>query len=161
MEALQSLGINWRALVSQVVNFLILLVLLRMFLYKPILNLLEQRKAKIEKGLEDAQVAEQQLHDAQEKSNSIIKQANHKAQSIVAAAEKQAKDVTAKETATAKEKSQQIITSAKKQAEVEKAKAILQAKAAVGTMVALSTEKIIREKSDADSLDKIISGINE
>lgn len=161
MEALLSLGINWRALVSQVVNFLILLVLLRIFLYRPILGLLEQRKAKIKRGLEDSEKAKEELEKAEDKSKSIIRQANRRAQDIVDATQKQAKEEMSKATDEAKLKSQKIIESAKNQAEVEKVKVISQAKAQVGEMVIMATQKIIGDKSEADSIDKIINSINE
>jgi len=161
MEALLSLGINWRALVSQVINFLILLVLLRTFLYRPILNLLEQRQAKIKQGLEDAEKAKQELEKAEGKSKTIIKQANRKAQDIIDSTQKQAKDEISKATNEAKLKSQKIIESAKNQAELEKVKVISRAKAQVGEMVVMATEKIIADKSNADSIDKIIKSINE
>ena len=54
MEALESLGIDWKMLVAQVVNFIILLLILRKFLFGPIVKLLDDRRKTIEKGLSDA-----------------------------------------------------------------------------------------------------------
>ncbi len=40
---MDELGLNVPVLVAQLVNFFLLLVVLRIFLYKPILNMLDQR----------------------------------------------------------------------------------------------------------------------
>ncbi len=47
--------IDWFTVVAQVVNFLILVLLLRRFLYRPILRMMDEREAKIAARLEDAQ----------------------------------------------------------------------------------------------------------
>ena len=46
-EGIAALGFNVPGLIAQLVNFTILLVLLRMFLWKPILKVLDERKQRI------------------------------------------------------------------------------------------------------------------
>jgi len=98
MEALSSLGINWHSLVSQIINFLILLTLLRIFLYKPIIRILEQRQETIKKGLEDAEKAKLDLEKAEQESHQIISKASQKAQEIIDSAKDEAKKEIAKST---------------------------------------------------------------
>jgi len=50
---LDKLGLNLGYLLLQIFNFLILFVVLRVWVYKPILGLLERRREAIAKGLED------------------------------------------------------------------------------------------------------------
>ena len=58
MEALiEAFDINLVGLVFQVINFLLLLYLLNRFLFKPLLGRMDERSAKIGKGLEDAETA--------------------------------------------------------------------------------------------------------
>ena len=54
---MDALGINLGYLIIQVFSFLILVLLLRGWLYAPISKVLEERKARIAKGLEDARQA--------------------------------------------------------------------------------------------------------
>ena len=54
---MDKLGINLGYLVSQIVNFTLLAVLLYFVAYKPILRMLDERSARIKKGLEDAETA--------------------------------------------------------------------------------------------------------
>lgn len=46
--------INWFTVIAQIVNFLILVWLLKRFLYKPVLNAIDEREKKIASQLEDA-----------------------------------------------------------------------------------------------------------
>ena len=46
--------INWFTIIAQILNFLVLVWLLKRFLYKPILNAIDEREKKIESQLKDA-----------------------------------------------------------------------------------------------------------
>ena len=46
--------IDWFTVIAQIINFLVLLLLLRRFLYKPILNAMEERERKVAERLESA-----------------------------------------------------------------------------------------------------------
>jgi len=58
MEIFENLGINWRILLGQIINFLLVLYLLKRFVYRWFLNLLKERKEKIEKGIKMSEEAE-------------------------------------------------------------------------------------------------------
>ncbi|MCX6039859.1 MAG: hypothetical protein NTV69_01810 [Caldilinea sp.] len=51
---MDALGIEWSLLLAQIVNFLLMIVLLRMFLYQPVLNMLNARKERIAQSMKDA-----------------------------------------------------------------------------------------------------------
>ena len=59
------MGINWKLLVAQGVNFFALLLLLNYFLYKPLIKLMNDRRQRIENGLRDADLAKQELNNAE------------------------------------------------------------------------------------------------
>ena len=54
---MDALGINLGYLLMQILLFAILLTVMVHYAYKPIINTLEERKARIAKGLEDARQA--------------------------------------------------------------------------------------------------------
>ena len=54
MDALRPLGIDPALLIAYLINFVILLFLLRLFLYRPILNMMEERRQKIQASLDEA-----------------------------------------------------------------------------------------------------------
>ena len=103
-QLLSQLGIDWHLLLSQAVNFLVLLIVLRFFLYKPLLKLLADRKKKIEEGVEKAKMADVRLLEANEKSKEKIKEAEKQAIGIIQKTENDAKVLEAKLMLKAKEK---------------------------------------------------------
>ena len=53
---MEGLGINLGYLLVQVFNFLIIFAILAAWMYKPLLNMMQQRRETIAKGLEDARI---------------------------------------------------------------------------------------------------------
>jgi len=58
--------VDWFTVIAQVINFLILVWLLKRFLYKPILNAIDNREKKIKSQLEDAEVKKVEAKKEQE-----------------------------------------------------------------------------------------------
>lgn len=103
-ELIEKLGIDWRLLTSQAVNFLLLLVILRAFAYKPLLKLLKDRREKIEEGVVRAEEAEGRLEEAQGVLREKTKEAEAKALEILKSTEARSKDLEAKLLAETKKK---------------------------------------------------------
>ncbi len=60
---LEKLGIDWKLFLAQAANFLLLLIMLRIFAYKPLLELMKKRKQTIEEGLTKAKEADTRLEE--------------------------------------------------------------------------------------------------
>jgi F-type H+-transporting ATPase subunit b len=103
-QLFSQLGIDWHLLLSQAVNFLILLVVLRLVAYKPILKVLHGRRAKIEEGLIKAKEADTRLHEIEEIGKEKIHAAEAKSLSILKQTEADARVLEEKLLAEAKRK---------------------------------------------------------
>ena len=57
---MDAVGINWPGLLTQLISFLILFLLLKKFLYKPVVKMLEDRAEKIKTSLETAEKVKQE-----------------------------------------------------------------------------------------------------
>ena len=68
---MSALGISGGLLLSQIVNFILLVVILRTFLYEPILNMLEQRKEKIAQGLREAERVSAAAQEAEQEDRKV------------------------------------------------------------------------------------------
>jgi len=94
---MEKLGINLGFFIFQVLNFLVLVVLLYAFAYRPILNMLDTRKKKIAQGLEDARVAAEARANAEKEAREIIAkaqaEANQKIREATERAEAAAREV--------------------------------------------------------------------
>lgn len=87
---MEKLGINLGYFLVQTFNFLILLVVLRVWVYKPLVGLLEKRRQNIAQGLEDARVAAEARANAEKEAEKIIADANRQAGQVVAEAKDRA-----------------------------------------------------------------------
>lgn len=90
-ELLSQLGINWKLFLSQAVNFFILLIVLSVFVYKPILNIIKERTKKIKEGLDKAEEADVRLKEVDNIAKGKIKEAEQESIDIIKDTEEKAK----------------------------------------------------------------------
>jgi len=76
---LAQLGLNLGYLLVQIVCFFIIFVVVRAWIVKPLLGMLEKRRAKLEQGLEDARIAAEARANAEQEAAKIIADAQTKA----------------------------------------------------------------------------------
>lgn len=93
MEIAKQFGIEPILLLAQIVNFLIILFVLKKFFYKPIVKMLDDRKKKIEESLKNADAIEEQLKATEEKSALILDTAHQNAEDILAEAKTEAQRI--------------------------------------------------------------------
>ena len=103
-QLFSQLGIDWHLLLAQAVNFFLLLTILRMFVYKPLLKVLHDRRARIEEGLIKADEADLRLHEVDEINKHKVKAAEAEAFAILKRTEGESKKLEAKMLAEAKRK---------------------------------------------------------
>ena len=159
MEALQSLGIDWKLLIAQIVNFLILLFLLRKFLYGPIVNMLSDRKKKIEQGLKDSEEARKRLEQTNEETKKILSSASNESEKIIKLAKQEIEEQTQKKIQETQDKAKEIMESSRKQALLEQEKIVERAKKEITDIAILISEKVMESKVDNDSVAKAIDKI--
>lgn len=159
MEVLAKLGVDWKLLLAQAVNFVVLLWVLRRYAYQPMLDFLEKRTVRIEKGLQDAEAAQAKLVEMEVKEKEVLAAAHTEAKSIIARAEESAKKRDAERTLETEAKVKRLLEEATNKIREEKDRALSGAKAEIGELVMLSVEKILREKIDTskekDLLEKL------
>ena len=164
-ELFRQLGIDWRLLISQAVNFLILLTLLTFLVYKPILKILKERKTKIEDGLKKSEEAKERLHEANLLKKEKLKEAEQDALKILRETEKKAKEIESALSLQAKEKEDALLKNAQLiiEARNEEARGLMRKEAvalvkeAIAKTVELSPEHIdetLIKKAVSESLTK-------
>jgi F-type H+-transporting ATPase subunit b len=89
---LEALGLNLGYLFVQIFNFLIIFVVLRAWIFKPILGLLETRREAIARGLEDARVAAEARANAEKDAQDIIAKAQAEASQKIREATERAEE---------------------------------------------------------------------
>jgi F-type H+-transporting ATPase subunit b len=147
--------INPGLIVWTVITFVLLLLILKKFAWKPILTALDQREAAIKDSIEQAQKAKDEaqrilnenqanLAKAEEESKKIVEQGRIYAEKL--------KDQVIKES---KEQAQKIISEASAEIERKKEEAFGELKSQVADLVIQATEKVLGEMVDKNQQKKI------
>ncbi len=90
-ELFHTLGIDGKLLAAQLLNFLILLVILRLTVYKPLLAMMQKRRERIEFGLKGADEAERQLARIEVERQEKLKAADAQALALMQSTEQSGK----------------------------------------------------------------------
>ncbi|MEK7580811.1 MAG: F0F1 ATP synthase subunit B [Patescibacteria group bacterium] len=122
MDILKDFGVQPTLLFGQIVNFLIILFLLRKFFYGKILKILDDRKKTIEESLKNADLIEQKLKDTEERSAKIIASSQDQAQQIIEDARAKSDEIAKQAVEEAKKTITEALASAQNQIEAQKVK---------------------------------------
>lgn len=142
-ELLEKLGINWKLLIAQAVNFLVILAILRFTVYKPLLRVLAERRARITKGLDDAKQAGEKLGRIEGERKEVLAKAEGESLKIVSRAEEEAKQKETTLLAAAHAKEGDILKAAEKVAAAKKLESEEKVYREAATLVKRAIERTI------------------
>lgn len=160
---MDALGISLGYLLVQILNFAIIFVVLRAWVYKPILGLLEKRRQAIAQGLEDARIASEARQNAEKEAEEIIAEAQSKASQIVREAseraEHQARELIVEAESNATKKAEE----AKVDAERERERILGELRGQVASLAMAAAQKLISATLDQQRqralIDEFFSGV--
>lgn len=131
---MESLGINPVQLIAQLINIGILFFVLKKFVYKPLLNLLESRRKTIEQGIKLSETMQKREEELEELRSTLTKKANSEAQKIKRQAGEEAK-----------KQAEEIVEKAKQEAAKIKATAKESYEADMKRLEAKMSEEVVRQ----------------
>lgn len=162
---MEALGLNLGYLLVQVLNFAIVFVVLRAWVYKPILNMLEKRKEKIAQSLDDARKAEEARQNAESEAAKILDEARSKANDIVREASAKADQAADNIKAEANQNAKEIHQEALKDAEEERKRILTDVRGQVAALAIAAAQKLIGEAMDAKKqgalVDEFFSSVKQ
>jgi F-type H+-transporting ATPase subunit b len=162
---LEALGLNLGYLLVQILNFAIVFVVLRAWVYQPILNMLEKRKEKISRSLEDARKAEEARQNAESEAAKILEEARAKANGIVREASEKADQAADNIKAEANQKAKDIQQEALKDAEEERNRILMDVRGQVAALAIAAAQKLIGaamdEKKQQALVDEFFSSVKQ
>ncbi len=158
-EIFEKLGIDYRLIIAQAVNFVLLLVILQRLAYKPVLKMLNDRTEKIDKSLKQAQKIEEELKNTEETKIAEIKKAKEEAQKIIKEAQDSAEKKSLEALEKTKAKTKEIVENAKQEIRSEKEKSVAEAKKEIADVSILIAKKIIGNSIDEKEQKKIVNDV--
>ena len=164
MEILNQFGVQPILLAAQVVNFLILLFILKKFLYKPILKVLDERKKRIEDSLKNAREIEKRLAETEAEVEKVLAKALAEGQKILDQSKKEAVQIIEGANKKAEQILLKTVDDGKKIVELQKEILMRQIRENVGSLVGLVLEKVIgkqiSKKDQVEIIEKEVKNLS-
>jgi F-type H+-transporting ATPase subunit b len=148
-----------------VVNFVILLYLLKRLLFKPALEFLDRRREQIAARIKSARQSELQAQQLVLERDSELKQARVRAEGIIEAAQREAEAAITRAKDFAKNEAAKILSDGKHRLEQERDRMIHDLREAYAEIAILGAERVLNREIRIDDhrrlLDQLLEEINE
>lgn len=142
-DLLTKLGVDWRLLIAQVVNFLILFFILRKFLYRPVLTYLSERRIRISDGIRDAERASERLRGIELERQEVLRRAEAERRSVLEAASAEAEVVRKQRLEAASAEAAAIVEKSRMEIVRAKDDFIMSARQELAGLVVAATRKVV------------------
>lgn len=159
---MEKLGVNLPWLLAQLINFILILVLLRMLAYKPILNMLETRKQKIQESLAYADKVKADAAAQEKEFERRLEEARREAANAAASAQQAAEKERQRIIADAQQEAQKIRESARGEVEYERKQMVSELRQQVVELSLLGAQRVISGSLDERRAHQLVENfLNE
>ena len=159
VEVISKLGINIPGLIAQLVNFLILLVVLKIFLWGPILKVLDERKRRIEEGLNRAEQAASDALATEEEARKVIEEARADARAQNLRSQESAAKLREELEEKAKQDAAQIIERAHEEIRLQIEQLVQQLQSEFADLTIRAAERVISQSIDKSAHQRLIDEV--
>ncbi len=156
---MDELGLNLPVLVAQLVNFFLLLVLLRIFLYKPILEMLDRRAERIREGAAAAEQSKEQASQADADVAKQLEEARQQGQALLAQAQEAATRIQEEGRSQARQESATLLERARNEIQLERDQAIAELRGEFADLTVSAAEKVIGQSLDHQAHQRLIDEV--
>ena len=139
---------DWRVLIVQAGGFLLLLVVFKLFLFKPIMSVLDARRGEIEGGYKDAEAHRQEAEELRAQYEQRLASVEEEIRGKITEAIKDGQRMREEILADSRAKADGILTKAQEEIHREQEKAMVQLKTTVADLAISAAGKLIEEKLD-------------
>ncbi len=160
---MEALGLNLGYLLVQIFNFAILFVVLRAWVFKPIVGLLETRRERIAQGLEDARVAAEARANAEQEAEKVLAEAQKEANKRIRESTERAEQAGREIRAEAEKEAADLREAARAEADQAKVEALGELRGQVSALAIAAAQKVIEGTLDESRqhalIDEFFSGV--
>lgn len=162
---MEKLGINLGFLLVQVINFAIIYIVLKAWIFGPVTKMLEDRRVKIAQGLEDARIAADARATAEKAADKIISDAQVKANDIIRETTMRAEAIQKEMVVEAKQGLEKQKENALAEVEEERVRLLSEMRGDVSAIAIAAAQKLIGEaldeKRQRSLLSEFFSGVKD
>ena len=154
-ELFENFGVDWPKFLAQTILFLIVYLVLRRFAFASVINMLEERRRRIEEGQLNAEKIKKQLAEAELRYEEILRKAHADSKTLIEEARAAAEASTNKELQRAIKDAEGIITHAKEAIIIDRQRMIEEVKRDMISLVVATTEKVAGKVLNADDQQRL------
>ena len=154
-EMARTFHISWPAFISQLVSFLLVAFLLRIYAFKPVLEILECRRCRIAEGEEKLKRSEEKLANAKTEADNVLSRANDDAQRIIDEARQGVKQLTEQKMKETQLIAEQLLERSRSMAEIEKEKYSQELRQEFGSLIATSLKTLVSKNLASEDYAKL------
>ena len=161
LDTLAKVGFDWRLALSNLVNFGLIIWLLAKFLWPSIIKVINERQQIINQGLDDAEAAKEHLVKSQANYQSKLIKAHHEAKEIISQADKRGQEIKAIAQVEAQKEIEALQERAAGELNRKKEQITIAIRQESAQLITLAMEKILQEKLNETTDEKIIKQVLE
>ena len=144
-----------------IINIILLFILLKIFLFKPLKKMMDERTASIQNDIDSAEKAKLEARELAEANRETLAQARKEAQDIIAQAKQEAASVKSELLKSSQEEAKQLIDSANKNIAVERQKALQEAQSQIADLAIAAASKIVGENLGDENNRRLVDNFLE
>ena len=156
VDGLKSLGINLPSLLAQLINFSVLLLILYLLAYKPLLKILDERRRRIQEGLEAAEQAKERLTRAEEEVAAQMERSRQEGQALIGQAQQVSARIQEEARQQARADAEALLTRARGEIQLERDSAIAHLRREFADLTITAAEKVINQSLDRQAHRRLI-----
>ena len=153
---MEQLGVNLPGLIAQLINFAMLMFLLRAVAYRPILRILDERGERVRQSLEQAERVREEARRNQEDLNLRRQEALRQSQEIVARANQAAERIHQESLAEARRSADEFLSRSRSEIDRERQQAIADIRAQMADLAIAAASRVVRRSLDQPEHYRII-----
>ena len=161
---LETFGVNWPFFIAQLVNFVLVLFVLKKFAFGPIQGILEKRRQRIAEGEAKMEEIQKKLDESEQEKAALLEKANADAKRMISEAKQSATALGEQKAQEAVAQAQTILNKAQEAARAERAALATELKQEFGRLVVATTCQVTGKELNASDQKRIneeaVSSIN-
>jgi F-type H+-transporting ATPase subunit b len=156
---IDALGFNLPALIAQLINFGLLLIIFRLILYKPLLKMLDERKQRIQEGLEASDEAKRRLSQTEQEVAKELEKARQQGQEQIVQAQQIAARIQEEARQGARAEAELLLERARTEIGLERDSAIASLRREFADLTITAAERVIKEELDPTKHRRLIEEV--
>jgi F-type H+-transporting ATPase subunit b len=159
MAILSTLGINGSLLIAQIINFVIIAGVLTYFIYRPILNLIDARRASIQKSMEDVEKIAREKAEVDEWRKKEMQNIDRQMAKLLDEAKADVAATKEQMVTSAKKEADEVLVRGKQQLESERLRITADLEKTVASLVVKLTGKLLEQELKPADQDRLVASL--